>query len=300
MKTFGTRKKLKKCFLKKKKERKNWKQCLSVRSCSLCFYFLAFLVLFSISFIRIDNCTYWLVSAIVGFLCFINTRVNVPISGFEIEWWSQSQWNWLHWFACFCQSRGNFRLFLVFLIFVPFWFLGLLGSCKRIILIITTPKPLPQTMLKLAPWTLFCHSNLLCAKSFDSYMNAMQKHLIVHVFPLRIFIQWGLVGREPLEILRLAAGLWYTERRDLITALYTLCRVMYTYMILVLYVYAFIYFWMMYVYAIMTYVCIIIILMVFAGHCAWPRTRSWSCGWHSKALGRFIWFWTQTTAHYSY
>ncbi|KAJ4958575.1 hypothetical protein NE237_025686 [Protea cynaroides] len=36
--------------------------------------------------------------------------------------------------------------------------------------------------------------------------------------------EWGLLGREPLEILRLAAGLWYTERRDLITALYTLLR----------------------------------------------------------------------------
>lgn len=47
-------------------------------------------------------------------------------------------------------------------------------------------------------------------------------------------MQWGLAGREPLEILRLAAGLWYTERRDLITALYTLCRVLSTYMILVL------------------------------------------------------------------
>ncbi|GAV68345.1 DUF3414 domain-containing protein [Cephalotus follicularis] len=33
-----------------------------------------------------------------------------------------------------------------------------------------------------------------------------------------------LLGREPLEILRLAAGLWYTERRDLLTALYTLLR----------------------------------------------------------------------------
>lgn len=33
------------------------------------------------------------------------------------------------------------------------------------------------------------------------------------------------MGREPLEILRLAEGLWYTERRDLITALYTLLRV---------------------------------------------------------------------------
>ncbi|KAL2479697.1 Nuclear pore complex protein [Abeliophyllum distichum] len=36
--------------------------------------------------------------------------------------------------------------------------------------------------------------------------------------------EWGLLGREPLQILRLAAGLWYTERRDLITALYTLLR----------------------------------------------------------------------------
>ncbi|XP_059431872.1 nuclear pore complex protein NUP205 isoform X3 [Corylus avellana] len=36
--------------------------------------------------------------------------------------------------------------------------------------------------------------------------------------------EWSLMGRERLEILRLAAGLWYTERRDLITALYTLFR----------------------------------------------------------------------------
>lgn len=36
--------------------------------------------------------------------------------------------------------------------------------------------------------------------------------------------EWGFLGRDPLEILRLAAGLWYTERRDLITALYTLLR----------------------------------------------------------------------------
>ncbi|XP_059635097.1 nuclear pore complex protein NUP205 [Cornus florida] len=36
--------------------------------------------------------------------------------------------------------------------------------------------------------------------------------------------EWGLLGREPLEILRLTAGLLYTERRDLITALYTLLR----------------------------------------------------------------------------
>lgn len=32
------------------------------------------------------------------------------------------------------------------------------------------------------------------------------------------------MAREPLEILRLAAGLWYTERRDLITALHMLLR----------------------------------------------------------------------------
>nr|GEW31502.1 nuclear pore complex protein NUP205 [Tanacetum cinerariifolium] len=36
--------------------------------------------------------------------------------------------------------------------------------------------------------------------------------------------EWGLQGRTPLYILRLASGLWYTERRDLITALYTLLR----------------------------------------------------------------------------
>ncbi|CAK9182161.1 unnamed protein product [Ilex paraguariensis] len=36
--------------------------------------------------------------------------------------------------------------------------------------------------------------------------------------------EWGLLGREPVEILRLAEGLWYTERRDLITALYSLLR----------------------------------------------------------------------------
>ncbi|KAL3825107.1 hypothetical protein ACJIZ3_021136 [Penstemon smallii] len=36
--------------------------------------------------------------------------------------------------------------------------------------------------------------------------------------------EWGLLGREPLEIFRIASGLWYTERRDLLTALYTLLR----------------------------------------------------------------------------
>lgn len=39
------------------------------------------------------------------------------------------------------------------------------------------------------------------------------------------FFQWVLIGREPLEIFRLAAGLWYMERRDFITSLYTLLRV---------------------------------------------------------------------------
>ncbi|XP_022143113.1 nuclear pore complex protein NUP205 [Momordica charantia] len=36
--------------------------------------------------------------------------------------------------------------------------------------------------------------------------------------------EWALMGREPSEIFRLAAGLWYTERRDLIMSLYTLLR----------------------------------------------------------------------------
>lgn len=42
-----------------------------------------------------------------------------------------------------------------------------------------------------------------------------------------VIFQWVLYGREPLEIYRLAAGLWYMERRDLITALYILLRVIY-------------------------------------------------------------------------
>ncbi|WOL09223.1 nuclear pore complex protein [Canna indica] len=36
--------------------------------------------------------------------------------------------------------------------------------------------------------------------------------------------EWVLFGREPLEIFRLAAGLWYMERRHLITSFYTLLR----------------------------------------------------------------------------
>lgn len=36
--------------------------------------------------------------------------------------------------------------------------------------------------------------------------------------------EWSLLGRDTVEILRLAAGHWYTERRDLLTALYTLLR----------------------------------------------------------------------------
>ncbi|KAF9620486.1 hypothetical protein IFM89_013103 [Coptis chinensis] len=36
--------------------------------------------------------------------------------------------------------------------------------------------------------------------------------------------EWGLLGRDPLEIYRLAAGIWYTERRHLLDALYTLLR----------------------------------------------------------------------------
>ncbi|MQL73491.1 hypothetical protein Taro_005839 [Colocasia esculenta] len=36
--------------------------------------------------------------------------------------------------------------------------------------------------------------------------------------------EWILFGREPLEIYRLAAGLWYTERRDVLTSVYTLLR----------------------------------------------------------------------------
>ncbi|XP_020594987.1 nuclear pore complex protein NUP205-like, partial [Phalaenopsis equestris] len=36
--------------------------------------------------------------------------------------------------------------------------------------------------------------------------------------------EWILFGREPLEIYRLAAGLWYMERRSVITSLHALLR----------------------------------------------------------------------------
>ncbi|XP_011093564.1 nuclear pore complex protein NUP205 isoform X1 [Sesamum indicum] len=56
--------------------------------------------------------------------------------------------------------------------------------------------------------------------SEDLHLNEIDcVHLIVSANQ-----EWGLLGREPLEIFRLAAGLWYTERRDLLTAIYTLLR----------------------------------------------------------------------------
>ncbi|KAM6580187.1 hypothetical protein CsatA_003961 [Cannabis sativa] len=56
--------------------------------------------------------------------------------------------------------------------------------------------------------------------SDDLHLNEINcVRLIVHANQ-----EWGLMGREPLENLRLSAGLWYTERRDLLTALYTLLR----------------------------------------------------------------------------
>ncbi|BBN13132.1 nuclear pore complex protein Nup205 [Marchantia polymorpha subsp. ruderalis] len=36
--------------------------------------------------------------------------------------------------------------------------------------------------------------------------------------------EWNLLGREPLEVLRLSAGLWFTERRALITAMQLMLR----------------------------------------------------------------------------
>eukprot|EP00850_Spirogloea_muscicola_P007627 SM000039S14457 [mRNA] locus=s39:201437:213849:- [translate_table: standard] len=40
----------------------------------------------------------------------------------------------------------------------------------------------------------------------------------------RLLVQWSIVGREPVEVLRLAAGLWFTERRALILSLQLLLR----------------------------------------------------------------------------
>jgi nuclear pore complex protein Nup205 len=69
----------------------------------------------------------------------------------------------------------------------------------------------------------FAESNFFlfyCQPCLDCYLT------ILHAFTV-VILQWVLYGREPLEIYRLAAGLWYMERRDLITSLYILLRVIY-------------------------------------------------------------------------
>jgi hypothetical protein len=63
-------------------------------------------------------------------------------------------------------------------------------------------------------------SALLLSTKFELLLDLLT---CIHV----VIFQWVLYGREPLEIYRLAAGLWYMERRDLITALYILLRVIY-------------------------------------------------------------------------
>lgn len=47
------------------------------------------------------------------------------------------------------------------------------------------------------------------------------------------------MGRDPLEIQRLATGLWYTGRRDLTSALYTLLRVAYSLIIFLAFFFSF-------------------------------------------------------------
>ncbi|XP_022938219.1 nuclear pore complex protein NUP205 isoform X2 [Cucurbita moschata] len=56
--------------------------------------------------------------------------------------------------------------------------------------------------------------------SDDLHLNEIEcVHLLVAAHQ-----EWALMGRDPSEIFHLAAGLWYTERRDLIMSLYTLLR----------------------------------------------------------------------------
>lgn len=88
------------------------------------------------------------------------------------------------------------------------------------------------------------------------------------------------MGRDPIEILRLASGLWYTERRDLITALYILfrvgpsalpCQPSLHHIVLVG------------LSSISTKNCYD---DAFAGCCAWSGTWRRYCGWHSEVFGR--------------
>lgn len=55
-------------------------------------------------------------------------------------------------------------------------------------------------------------------------ISLMFSMCILHIFGVAM-LQWNLLGREPVEILRLSAGLWFTERRALITSLQLLLRV---------------------------------------------------------------------------
>lgn len=119
--------------------------------------------------------------------------------------------------------------------------------------------------------------------------------------------QWVLFGREPLEMFRLAACLWYMERRDLITSLYTVFRVMHMS------------FWYRYdllhniwlklpCYSTMLFFILSVLCknMSFkltfslAGCCTWPRAWCWSCSCYSEASGRYIEFWAQATTNYAY
>lgn len=95
-----------------------------------------------------------------------------------------------------------------------------------------------------------------------------------------VLFQWGLLGRDPLDIYRLSAGLWYTERRDLLTSLYMLLRVLFPLSCMPCNnIFAF----------------LNTITFGFAGCCSWSGSWgswSWSCGWNSKLFRRSHWFWT--------
>lgn len=67
--------------------------------------------------------------------------------------------------------------------------------------------------------------NLLWLVGPVQFTSEILNNLNMNAFWFSLLLQWNLQGRGPLEILRLSAGLWFTERRALISSLELLIQV---------------------------------------------------------------------------
>lgn len=81
-------------------------------------------------------------------------------------------------------------------------------------------------------WFLCCNCTCLIESVMACWSNAIHfrdidwfEYSHMNAFWFSLLLQWNLQGRGPLEILRLSAGLWFTERRALISSLELLIQV---------------------------------------------------------------------------